>query len=142
MWTSEYQLDTELAPSAIWAALKDLHTGHPLSENSDLFEIHGPFEVGTAISVTPRGQQTFQSEIVELVEDERYADRTEFGGLSLLFRHTLTPLDGGGTRISHRLVIEGPEADQAGPELGPQITEDFPAAMADLVAAAARLIEN
>jgi hypothetical protein len=34
------------------------------------------------------------------------------------------------------LEIAGPGVDEVGPELGPQISEDFPAAMADLFAAA------
>ena len=36
------------------------------------------------------------------------------------------------------LEIDGPAADDVGPELGPQISEDFPADMDDLVAAASR----
>lgn len=136
MWTTDYSAETDAAPSAVWAALRDLHTGTPLSAASDTFEIHGPFAVGTEISVTPRGQDTFRSVIVELVEDRVYADRTSFGTLELTFRHTLAARPGGGTTVTHHLTIDGPEADEVGPELGPQISGDFPAAMADLFAAA------
>jgi hypothetical protein len=136
MWTTEYRTEADVAPQAIWAALRDLHSGVKLSENSDTFELHGPFEVGTAVSVTPQGQGTFQSKIIELVEPELYADQTSFGDVTLLFRHTLAPLADGGTEITHRLEIDGPGADAIAPELGPQISEDFPAAMDDLIAAA------
>ena len=136
MWTTEYRTETDVDQQALWTALRDLHSGLQLSENSDRFELHGPFEVGTAISVTPQGQDTFRSTIVELEQPQRYADRTEFGDLTLLFRHTLTPLADGGTAITHRLEIDGPEAETVAPELGPQISEDFPAAMADLITAA------
>lgn len=54
----------------------------------------------------------------------------------LLFRHTLTPLDGGGTRVTHQLEISGPGADKVGPELGPQIGGDFPVTMTELLTAA------
>jgi hypothetical protein len=138
MWTTEHTATTDAPPAAVWAALHALHTGVALSERSDRFELHGPFAVGTEISVTPQGQDTFRSVIVELVENEVYADRTEFGGLTLLFRHRLAALDGGGTRITHQLFIDGAEADQVGPELGPQIADDFPAAMDELIAAAHR----
>jgi hypothetical protein len=136
MWTAEYQAETDVEPEAVWAALRDLHSGVPLSEHSDRFELHGPFAVGTGISVTPQGQDTFSSTIVELTEPEVYADRTVFGDLTLLFRHTLAPLPGGGTAITHRLEIAGAGAETVAPELGPQISEDFPAAMSDLIAAA------
>lgn len=138
MWTTEYTAETTAAPEAVWAALRDLHSGIALSDNSDRFELHGPFAVGTQISVTPQGQDTFRSRIIELSANEVYADETSFGGLTLLFRHTLAALDNGGTRITHRLEIGGADADRMGPELGPQISADFPAAMADLIAAAER----
>lgn len=136
MWSTEYSADTTAEPSRVWTALRDLHSGTPLSANSDRFELHGPFAVGTELSVTPQGQDTMRSRIVELVEDEVYADETTFGELTLHFRHTLVRLGHGGTRITHALMITGTDADQVGPELGPQISADFPAAMRDLIAAA------
>ena len=87
--------------------------------------------------MTPAGQETFRSRIVELVENERYADETQFGDLTLTFRHLLEPLISG-TRVTHELLIDGPSADAVGPELGPQISADFPAAMQGLFDATAR----
>lgn len=136
MWSTEYSAETATEPTMVWAALRDLHSGTPLSDTSDRFELHGPFAVGTEVSVTPQGQDTLRSRIVELVDNEVYADQTTFGELTLRFRHTLTRLGNGGTRITHALAIDGPDADQVGPELGPQISADFPTAMSDLIAAA------
>ena len=135
MWTAQHTANTDLPADAVWAALRDLHTGAVPSPDGDRFEIHGPFEVGTELDVTPQGQDMFRSRIVELVENERYADRTAFGDIVLTFRHTLAPADGG-TRVTHELEIDGPGADTTGPELGPQITADFPAALDGLLAAA------
>jgi hypothetical protein len=139
MWSTEYTRETPLAPEAVWAALRDLHTGTKLSERSNAIEIHGPFAVGTEMSVTPEGQEDpLRSTIVELVDGAVYTDQTEFNGLILRNRHSLTPLANGGTLITHCLEIDGPAADDVGPELGPRISEDFPADMDDLVAAASR----
>ncbi len=135
MWTTEHTATTDVAPAAIWAALRDLHSGVPLGEHSDRFELHGPFAVGTEVSVTPQGQDTMRSVIFELDEGRSYADSTRFGDLTLLFRHTLDALPTG-TRVTHRLEIHGPDADDAGPELGPQISGDFPITMNELLAAA------
>jgi len=130
MWTTDYTAETTASPERVWAALRALHSGTRLSERSDTFELHGPFAKGTELSVTPQGQDTFRSRITELAENALYEDETAFGDLTLRFRHTLDRLPGGGTRVTHRLEIAGP----AGPELGPQISEDFPVAMADLLA--------
>lgn len=134
MWTTSHSQDTDVPPTAVWAALRALHVGELNSPDTDRFEIHGPFAVGTQLSVTPVGQDTFRSTIVELEDDRRYADETSFGGTTLRFAHALHPRDDGGTHVTHELMISGPEADRVGPELGPQISADFPEAMTALIA--------
>lgn len=136
MWTTDHRDTTDAAPEAVWEALKTLHSGTPIGPASDSFELHGPFEVGTTLTITPQGQDPMQSTIVELVPCRVYADRTVFGELELTFRHELVPNADGGTTVTHTLVIDGPDADRIGPELGPQISGDFPIAMAELLAAA------
>jgi hypothetical protein len=133
MWTTDYSVETVASPQAVWAALRALHSGERLSERSDQFELHGPFEKGTELSITPQGQDTFRSRITKLVENEVYEDETSFGDLILRFRHTLVARVDGGTAVTHRLEIDGKGADETGPELGPQISEDFPIAMSDLL---------
>jgi hypothetical protein len=135
MWTTQHTATTSAPASAVWSALRDLHSGIPLGPASDRFELHGPFAVGTRITVTPQGQEAMTSRIVELEPERVYADRTEFGPLALTFRHTLSERDGV-TEVTHTLEIAGEGADEAGPELGPQIAGDFPVAMAELLAAA------
>jgi hypothetical protein len=136
MWTTQHSSGTTAPASAVWSALRDLHSGTPLGPSSDRFELHGPFAVGTSITVTPQGQDSMTSEIVELEPERVYADRTVFGDLALTFRHTLTPRQDGGTDVTHILEIEGQGAEAIGPELGPQIAGDFPEAMDELLAAA------
>lgn len=136
MWTTSYEQTTAAAPSEVWGALKRLHSGTPLGPDSDTFELHGPFAVGTTLTITPQGQDPMQSTIVALVPDTTYADRTVFGDLELTFRHDLALTADGGTTVTHTLVIDGPGSDEVGPELGPQISGDFPVAMAELLSAA------
>jgi hypothetical protein len=142
MWSTEHSAQTSATPPAVWVTLRALHSGTRLSERSDHFALHGPFAVGTEVSVTPQGQATMTSVITECTENEVYADRTRFGGLELAFRHTLVALPGGGSRVTHRLEISGDESDALGPEVGPAIAADFPATMADLLAAAEQAEAN
>ncbi|MCE1174277.1 MAG: hypothetical protein LWW77_06680 [Propionibacteriales bacterium] len=136
MWTTTYQSHTPAAPAAVWAAITALHSGTPIGPNSDSFELHGPFAVGTQVTVTPVGQDAMTSTIIEVEPEVAYADETIFGELRLVFRHVLEAQPDGGTAVSHTLMIDGPHADEIGPELGPQISGDFPVAMAELCAAA------
>jgi hypothetical protein len=136
MWSYEFATDTDLDRTSCWTALAAVHAGQTTTAGGDVFELHGPFEVGTELSVTPAGQETFRSVITQLDEGNTYADLTHYDGLTLAFRYTLADLPSGGTRLSHRLVIDGEAADAVGPELGPQITSDFPADLDELVALA------
>ena len=131
MWTNEYTAISPLPAAAIWNALKGLHEGTLTYEGADTFVLHGPFAKGSRVSVTPVGQDTFESTIVDLVDNVTYADETTFGDTNLLFRHTLVAVPGG-TQVTHRLEISGPSAAEVGPELGPQISGDFDASMAKL----------
>jgi len=135
MWTAAHSIETSLPVDAVWSALADLHTGAATPADGDVFVIHGPLAVGTELDVTPQGQDTFRSRIIELVEHERYADVTTFGDVDLTFRYVLEPV-GERLRVTHELVIDGPGADTTGPELGPQITSGFPASLEGLVALA------
>lgn len=136
MWSTTHTAETAAAPTQVWAALVALHSGTPLGPNSDSFELHGPFEAGTTLTVTPHGQEPMTSTITELIPGAVYADQTVFGELTLTFRHRLTPAPTGGTSVSHTLEITGSGADVVGPELGPQISGDFPEAMTELLRAA------
>ncbi len=136
-WTHDHTVDTDVAAADVWATLRALYTGTRLSERGDTIEIHGPFAVGTDLSVTPLGADfVVRCRIVELVDGEVYAYRSVFDGLMITSRHTLTPLADGGTRITQRSDIAGPRAETRGPEIGPRITADHPQAMDDLLAAA------
>lgn len=78
------------------------------------------------------------STIVELEPESIYADRTVFGELTLCFRHVITVQPDGHTEVTHQLTIGGKDADKIGPQLGPQISTDFPIAMTELLTAAER----
>lgn len=136
MWTTNYTSETKASPTAVWDALRTLHSGIALGPASDKFELHGPFAIGTQVTVTPQGQDPMQSVITELDPAVVYADQTAFGELLLTFRHELTTISDGGTVVTHTLEITGAGSDEAGPKLGPQISGDFPVAMAELLASA------
>lgn len=116
--------------------LRDLDQWASWATSMEWVRLHGPFQVGSQVTMKPKGQDPITSVIVEATENQLYADQTSMGEVTLRFSHTLQPLEGGGTKVTHRLEITGPAADQVGPELGPAITEDFPEALDALLARA------
>jgi hypothetical protein len=138
MWSTEHRDHSPLDRKLLWATFTDIHAGRLTLPGGDRFEADGPLGVGTRLAVTPSGQETMTSTITEFEPSRRYADVTEFDGLTLTFSHDFVdePGPAGGTTLTHRLVIDGPGADRIGPELGPQISADFPEQMRQLFVAA------
>ena len=136
MWAHEHTAETAANPKEVWQVLRDLDRWGAWDTSLEWVRLKGPFQVGSQVVMKPNGQDPITSVIVEASENRVYADQTDMGEVTLRFSHTLEPLEGG-TRVTHRLEITGPAADQVGPELGPAIAEDFPEAMDALLARAA-----
>lgn len=137
MWTHEHTAETDVPVDRLWRTFVAIHSGRLVLPGGDVFRPDGELAVGTRIAVTPAGQDTMTSVVTELEPGATYADETRFEDLVLTFRHSFEQL-ADGTRITHRLTISGPGADEAGPELGPQISADFPEQLDALVDAARR----
>lgn len=137
MWETEHSQFTDVTVDRLWSVFEGVHSGRITLPGGDVFRPEGPLGLGTKIEVTPAGQETMVSKIVDFVPGSRYADETEFNGLILRFAHQFDEVEGG-TMITHRLTISGDGADHLGPEIGPQISEDFPEQMDALIAEARR----
>ncbi|ERH25907.1 hypothetical protein HMPREF1979_00056 [Actinomyces johnsonii F0542] len=135
MWETEHSQVTDVDAGHLWSVFEGVHSGRIVLPGGDVFRPEGPLGVGTKIQLTPAGQDTVVTKIVEFVPGSRYADETEFNGLVLRFAHRFEKVEGG-TKITHRLTISGDNADQMGPKIGPQISADFPDQMNALIAAA------
>ena len=85
--------------------------------------------------MTPPGQEPVLLAVAEYREGELFVDQAEFAGLVLRTTHQLERIDGR-TRVTYRMEITGPAADEVGPQVGPGITADWPATMAALVSRA------
>ena len=135
MWVHEHTAATAASPEAVWRVLRELDDWPAWDTSMEWVRLQGPFRVGSQVLMKPKGQEPITSVIVEATENRVYADETDLGEVRLRFSHTLEPLTRGGTTVIHRLEVTGPAADTV-PELGPAITEDFPEAMAALLASA------
>ena len=137
MWTHERVGETDLPRGAVWEVLRRLDDWPSWDTSMEWVRLEGPLAVGSKVVMKPKGQEAITSTIAAVEENELYADETIFDGVTLRFSHRLRPTERGGTRVVHRLEIDGPEAERIAPELGAAITEDFPEAMDALLARAA-----
>jgi hypothetical protein len=133
VWTYEYSLDTDKSAKDIWARYSDHTTWTEWDQGLEQVEAHGPFAVGTTGFLTPTGQRPIAFTITDVEELSSFTDECSLGDLVIRFRHQLTTLPGERTRVTHGVVISGPGAEHMGPKIGPAITADIPASIAELV---------
>jgi hypothetical protein len=129
MWEFQHSVETTARPEAVWSRYADVRNWGDWDGSLEAVEAHGPFEVGTEISLTPTGQDAVRMRLVEVREPELFADETEFAGVLLRFTHRLARLDDGRTRVTHRVEVDGPGAA----DIGAAVTADTPDAMAALI---------
>lgn len=133
MWVTEHSVETTAAPEAIWREWSDVDRWPEWNGDIERIELDGPFAVGTRITMTPIGDEPVELRIAEAVEPELFVDEADLGEIVVRTIHRADELEEGRTRVSYRMEITGPAADTVGPQIGPEISGDFPEVLAALV---------
>ena len=132
MWTAEHSVETSAAAEAIWRLWADVPRWPEWNSDLAQAELLGEFVAGSTIRMTSVDGETLELRIAEAVEPERFVDEVDLGSVRVRTTHRVERVDSGQSRIVYRMEISGPEADSVGPELGPQISGDFPEVLAAL----------
>jgi len=138
MWEYEHSVETTAAPGALWQHWSDMATWPQWNAGIETIDVEGPFAVGTTFTMTPPGDEPIRMRLVEIKPGESFTDEMDAGDFVVRTQHRLEPTVTGLTRIVYRTEITGEAADHIGPELGPQITADFP----EVLTALAKLAEG
>jgi hypothetical protein len=136
MWSTEHSIQTTAAPESIWALWTNVGDWPTWNADLDRAELSGPFEEGSAITMFPRDDDPVELRIAEAAAPERFVDQADMGPVVVRTTHLIDRLGDDRSQIVYRMEITGPDADTLGPEIGPQITADFPEVLAKLVAVA------
>jgi len=102
------------------------------NDGIETIDVEGPFAVGTTFTMTPPGDEPIRMRLVEIEPGTSFTDEMDAGDFVVRTEHRLEAVAGGLTRIVYRTQITGEAAGRVGPELGPQITADFPEVVAAL----------
>jgi uncharacterized protein YndB with AHSA1/START domain len=132
MWTTEHQIEAAATPEAVWRLWEDVPGWRRWNADLQRAELSGPFGAGSTITMVSPGQEPIELRIAEAVEPERFVDEADLGPIVVRTEHRVERLPDGRSRIVYRMEITGPEADTMGPELGPQISADFPDVLREL----------
>ena len=132
MWEYEYSLETSADRGALWRHWADMAAWPQWNNGIETIDVDGPFAVGTTFVMTPPGDEPIRMRLVEIEPGTSFTDEMDAGDFVVRTEHRLEPTADGLTRIVYRTQITGEAAGHVGPELGPQITADFPEVVAAL----------
>jgi hypothetical protein len=136
MWANEHSVETSAASEQIWRLWADVAGWPEWNGDIERIELIGPFAAGSRILMTPIGDEPVELRITEAVEPDRFVDEADMGDIVVRTVHEVRRIDPGGLRVTYRMEITGPAADTLGPQIGPEISGDFPETLAGLVARA------
>ena len=132
MWTYKHSIESDASPESIWPLYSDVPAWPRWDQGLEWVTLSGPFAAGSTGSLKVPGQDPLPFKVLDVRPREGFSDETYIPGLAIRFDHSLEVTATGKTRITHRVIITGADADEMGPQLGPQITADVPEAMESL----------
>ncbi len=138
MWATEHAIETTATPQAIWRTWSDVERWPDWNADLERAQLSGPFAAGSTITMYQRSGDTIELRIAAASESEGFVDQADLGDVVVRTIHRLEPLENGRLRVTYRMEITGLQADTLGPQIGPEITADFPGVLAALVERAER----
>lgn len=133
MWTTDHSTETTATPEAVWQVWSDVERWPEWNTDLERAELSGPFAAGSTITMYQRDGDIIELRIAEASELEGFEDQADLGEVVVRTIHRLEPTEGGRLRVIYRMEITGPAADTLGPQIGPEISADFPEVLAALV---------
>ena len=128
IWRGEYAIETSATADVIWDIFRDVPGWKTWNAGIEHIEIEGPFSAGTWFTMKPPGEDSLQSRLVEVIENECFVDETRVGDLAITVAHRIGSLGAGRTRITYAAEAIGPDAAA----IGPAVASDFSLVLASL----------
>ena len=134
MWTHEESIETSASAETLWRLFEDVARWRTWNAGVAGIVLHGAFARGTTFTMTLPDGDTLTSTLTEVSENLCFTDETVVDGNRVAVAHLLVPLRHGGTRVTFRTQVDGPD-DSA---IGPMVSGDF----GDVLAALKSLAER
>ena len=109
-WRFEHTAESGAEPHAVWQRYVDVEHWSEWSQRGvEWSGINGPFEVGARGKSKPPGSRPLPFKLVAVEPDAFFASEVKLPGGRLRFEHQIEP-SGRGSRITHRVALDGPMA--------------------------------
>lgn len=137
MWIHEESIETSASAETLWRLFEDVAGWPRWNAGIAHIALHGAFARGNAFTMGLPDGDTVTSTLTEVSAEVCFTDETLVDGNRVAVAHLLVPLRHGGTRVTFRTQVDGPD-DTA---IGPMVSRDFGEVLAALRALAEREVE-
>ncbi|TKI72623.1 hypothetical protein FC756_00740 [Lysinibacillus mangiferihumi] len=133
MWKYENSIITEAKPELIWKLYRNISEWKEWDKEIIDVMLDGPFEKGGTGYLALIGQEPLPFKLTEVKENEFFSNTTvlEQIGIQIDFNHRIE-IHNSKTRVTHGVVILGPNSEKMGNKIGPLITQGIPNSMSNL----------
>lgn len=123
MFQKDFSALSTATPETLWPQYADVSRWKTWDEAVSNVTLDGAFVTGARGTLTMHGKPTLDFVLTEVTPNVSFSDETKVGPMTVRFTHTLERLTGG-TKVTHRVSIDGPGADQLGANLHVQQSVD------------------
>lgn len=137
MWEFDHTITTKAKKETIWKLYSNIATWTEWDKGIVYASLEGPFVQGSRGMLQPEDQEPLAFELTMVDPFHGFSDITDIpeAGIQIRFTHLLLEL-AGKTRITHKVTITGPNAEQLGPVMGSEFSEGIPHTMEGLASLA------
>lgn len=137
MWNHEVSADTEVSPEAVWAQYVDVGGWPKWNPGTEKVELKGAFTAGGEGVLTSAAYGDVPFQLASVVEKESFVMESPVDEHVVLRTAChVAALPGGGSRITHKIELDGPGSEQVGATLSDGLAENLATGIRALVAAA------
>ena len=128
MWNHEASIETSASAETLWRLFEDVAGWPRWNAGIAHIALHGAFARGTTFTMGLPDGEAVTSTLTEVSAGVCFTDETIVDGNRVAVAHLLVPLRHGGTRVTFRTQVDGPD-DTA---IGPMVSGDFTDVLAAL----------
>ncbi|MGC4028993.1 MAG: SRPBCC family protein [Steroidobacteraceae bacterium] len=114
MWKSETGIDIDVESAHVWTLFTDVAGWPKWNAGVEAIELHGAFADGTTFLMKPPGMDALLSTLTDVHAGESFTDVTVVDATTVRVFHGLQPLGRGRTRVTYRIEVSGPDAEEVG----------------------------
>lgn len=136
-WETTSTLEADVDPGAIWeTAYADAAAWPRWNAEIKSASLDGPLSAGATARIVFRTGLRLRFHVVEYEQGRLFTDEARLPGARMGHRHLVEPIEGGGSRLTNTIYVEGALAPLWRRIMGPSATKALPDAQRAVTAIA------